>query len=81
MSNFNVPVANASQSAISLGGEWRNRDKFEANKYKMHSFTNRKRDKHKGNDGANKTNERPRWVRIRQVLFLEYYDSSKMLKK
>ncbi|XP_071485525.1 uncharacterized protein [Diadema antillarum] len=35
MSNFNVPAAKATSSGISLGGEWRNRDQMEANKYKM----------------------------------------------
>ncbi|XP_030829961.1 uncharacterized protein LOC584818 isoform X2 [Strongylocentrotus purpuratus] len=58
MSNFNTPVPNASRSAISLGGEWRNRDQMEANKYKMSGLTiiNKK----KAGKAAAKEKSRPR---------------------
>ncbi|XP_072032121.1 uncharacterized protein [Amphiura filiformis] len=62
MSNFNAPMASASQSALSLGGEWRSRDQAEANKYKMSTLLNRKRDKNKTKtrDGMENAKERPR---------------------
>lgn len=58
MSNFNTPAPNASRSAISLGGEWRNRDQMEANKYKMSGLTiiNKK----KAGKAAAKEKSRPR---------------------
>ncbi|XP_063954040.1 centrosomal protein of 128 kDa-like isoform X3 [Lytechinus pictus] len=58
MSNFNTPVPNASRSAISLGGEWRNRDQMEANKYKMSGLT--VLNKKKAGKAAAKEKSRPR---------------------
>ncbi|XP_071942313.1 uncharacterized protein [Antedon mediterranea] len=47
MSNFNVTNPNANRSAISLGGEFTNRDRHAANKYKIGSLASIQRGKEK----------------------------------
>ncbi|XP_033101825.1 WEB family protein At4g27595, chloroplastic-like isoform X2 [Anneissia japonica] len=47
MSNFNITNPNANRSAISLGGEFTNRDRHAANKYKIGSLASIQRSKEK----------------------------------
>ncbi|XP_002731832.2 uncharacterized protein LOC100368365 [Saccoglossus kowalevskii] len=52
MSNFNVPVGRQQRSTLSLGGEMTNRDKMEANKYKMSGLMSLHRKKQRKPDSA-----------------------------
>ncbi|XP_077997653.1 flagellum-associated coiled-coil domain-containing protein 1-like [Glandiceps talaboti] len=47
MSNFNTPSVSQPRSNLSLGGEMTNRDKMEANKYKMSGLANLHKKKYK----------------------------------
>ncbi|XP_033629333.1 leucine-rich repeat and coiled-coil domain-containing protein 1-like isoform X2 [Asterias rubens] len=60
MSNFNITAPNAGNSAISLGGEWRNHDRMQANKYKMSGLANRAKKKPKGKTGSKEDTGRPK---------------------
>lgn len=73
MSNFNTPAPNASRSAISLGGEWRNRDQMEANKYKISGLASL----HKKNKprGSPKEKSRPRSTPTSQQVDWEEEDA------
>ncbi|XP_071792547.1 uncharacterized protein [Asterias amurensis] len=60
MSNFNITAPNAGNSAISLGGEWRNHDRMQANKYKMSGLANRAKKKPKSKTGGKEDTGRPK---------------------
>ncbi|XP_038048777.1 uncharacterized protein LOC119722635 isoform X1 [Patiria miniata] len=59
MSNFNITAPNAGNSAISLGGEWRNHDRMEANKYKMSGLASRSKKKQKSKSSGKGDQARP----------------------
>ncbi|XP_070569723.1 flagellum-associated coiled-coil domain-containing protein 1-like isoform X2 [Ptychodera flava] len=59
MSNFNMPSVNQPRSNLSLGGEMTNRDKMEANKYKMSGLANLHKKKNRQSEGKQRPKSTP----------------------